>query len=460
MTLNTKSRWALIVLVILLAPAGWAQRVNPIGPEAPIGEDEESSSKRMEEPEPEPAEPDTRPLGGAESFSLGGLLEGRKYFRYGVSFSQRMNGVTGGSSANLSGTSNLNASFELRRALPRSELFAIYRGGALVNTEAARANTFHSLSVRQRWQKGRWNFQLGDQLLYSPDSPYALTVGGQLLNVVVNFSGQSSTNPIFIPGQQVLSGRTSRLGNSTVGQVQYHLGPRTSVFATAGYGFLRFTSSRLSDFDQRNVLLGIDRRLTSSDSIGVSYGFGQFHFSRGGSNINTHTLRGAYGRRLTSRMALEVSGGPQISFFRDPLLGPRQRLFWTAHGGLHYNWGSSQLGLSYQHDLNGGSGVLAGSQGDSVYLSWTRPVRRSWNMNLGFGYSRNQGIRAFTTSALRPTFDTTYASVMLSRRLGSDRSLYVSYNANHQLDRGGNGFPLHHALEVGLSWNPRSHRID
>jgi hypothetical protein len=458
MTQNAKTLGILMIVVALCVPALWAQRANPVGPAAPIGEDEESSSKQLDEPAKDAAKPDTRPLGGAETLSLGNLMEGRKYFRYNVNLSQRMEST---SSSNIIGVSRLNGGFALQRQLPQSQLSLNYHVGGFFHTNRSDvASSYHSLSVRQSWQTGRWNFLVGDQLSYAPDSPYSLTMAGQFLNIAFNVNGQSAISPIFIPGQGILSGRTTRFGNTTVGQVQYRLGPRTSVFAAAGYGFLNFSGSAMTDFNQRNALVGFERQLNNTDSVGVRYGFSQFRFSNGASNVNNHYVHLAYGRRITSRIALEVSGGPELSFFRDPILGPTRGLYWSLGTSLSYRWGRSDLGLSYRHALNGGGGVLAGSEGDSVNLTWNRGLTRRWDMGMNLGYFRNRSIRTFSLSAPATSYDTQYASFGLSRKLSAGRAVYISYAATHQSSRGGQGFPLQHAVEVGFSWNPRPHRID
>lgn len=462
MTMDSKRLWVLTMWIVLLAPAGWAQRIEPVGPHLPIADEQESSSKPSDEPqpEPEPDQADNGPLGGAESFSLGGLLEGRKYYRYSVNAAQRVGFDTGSGRFDARGTTSLNGTFELRRALPRSETTLTYRGGVVSRNELGTAQSFHALMARQYWRKGRWNLLVGNQLLYTPESPYSMSVAGQVLNFAFTFNGQTTTNSIFIPGQHILSGETARLGNSTFGQVQYRLGPRTSVFGAGGYAFLKFTNPQLNDFSQPSAVVGLDHRLSGSDTIGVNYNFSQYRFALPDSNISTHSVHLTYGRQLGSRMALTVSAGPQLRSFRDLQLGRVQRLSWSAGGGLRYNLRSSQLGFNYHHSVNGGSGVQTGSEGDSIYLSWDRPLMRRWNMGVMAGYSRNTALRPSSSSGLRPTFDTTYGSVVLSRNLGSDKRMYFSYYLTHQLRNGGDGFPLRHGVEVGLSWNPRAHSID
>ncbi len=457
--------WSLIVVLALCAPATWAQRVNPVGPAAPIGEDEESSSKRLDEPVKDAPAPDDRPLGGAETFSLGKLTEGQKYFRFNVRASQRMDTSTGTSNANLQGSSHLGGTFELRRSLPNSELTAEYEGGGIINTHDSNLNSsFHNLTVRQDWQKGRWGFLLGDQLTYAPDSPYSLAMAGHFASVVFNINGQSSISQFFIPGQGIVTGNTTRFGNTSVAQVRYLLGPRTSVFAAGGYGFLNFSDDNFSDFSQRNGVFGIERRLNGADTLGVNYGFTQLQFSRGGNVIKTHTVRLAYGRRLTSRMALQVDGGPQISVFTDPVLGPTQRLFWTASGSLLYRQGRSTLGFTYRHDLSGGSGVLAGAESDLAGISWQRRMTPRWDLAVNMGYGRSRGLQSFSGSPIRPSFETQFGGVRMTRRLASDRNLYFGYYASHQTGSVGCGsscgFPLRHSVEVGISWNSRPYRID
>ncbi|MGH9577127.1 MAG: hypothetical protein ACRD3R_06790, partial [Terriglobales bacterium] len=127
---------------------------------------------------------------------------------------------------------------------------------------------------------------------------------------------------------------------------------------------------------------------------------------------------------------------------------------------LAYRWGRSDLGMSYRHALNGGSGVLSGSQGDSVNFTWGRGLTRHWDMGVNFGYFRNRSLRSSSSSKPATTYDTQYASLGLSRKLSAGRNVYARYAATHQSSRGGQGFALQHAVEVGFSWDPRPHPID
>ncbi|MGH9555217.1 MAG: hypothetical protein ACRD2Y_05285, partial [Terriglobales bacterium] len=266
---DAKTIWILMVAVALCVPAMGAQRVNPVGPVAPIGEDEESSSKRLDEPVKDAPAPDDRPLGGVETFSLGKLTEGAKFFRYHLNASQRVATTTGVGDTSFYGSTYLGGGFELHRSLPHSELVAEYEGVGILNTTSSRNNTSsHQFSVRQNWQRGRWGFMLGDQISYAPDSPFSLTLAGQFINVVYNFNGQSVINPIFIPGQGIVTGTTTRFGNASIAQVRYLLGPRTSVFAAGGYGFLNFSNSTFTDVTQRNAVVGIEHSLNGVDSLG------------------------------------------------------------------------------------------------------------------------------------------------------------------------------------------------
>jgi hypothetical protein len=268
---------------------------------------------------------------------------------------------------------------------------------------------------------------------------------------------------MFIPGGQI-SGTTTRFGNASVAQVRYLLGRRTSVFATGGYGFMNFSSPDFTNFTQRTGVVGFEHSLTGADSLGINYGFTQYQFASGGSVVKTHTVRLAYGRRITNRLALQLDGGPQIGQFNDPLFGPTQRLYWTASGALQYRRGRSTYGASYRHDLNGGSGVLAGAEGDQATLSWQRRMSVRWDVGLSVGYGRSRGLQTFSGSVPHPSFETQFAGLRLTRKLASDRSVHFGYYASHQTGSVGCGsacgFPLRHSIELGFTWNPRPLRID
>ncbi len=454
-----------MVVVALCVPAVWAQRVNPVGPAAPIGESEESSSKRLDEPVKVAPTPDDRPLGGAETLSLGKLTEGRKYFRYSFDFSQRLDSNTS-SDGSFNGASHLGGTFELQRSLPNSDLTVEYEGGGILNSHHSSLNSsFHQLSVRQNWRRGRWSFLLGDQVSFAPDSPYSLTMRGHFGSLTFNFNGQSIISPIFIPGQGFIHGNTTRFSNSSVAQVRYLLGPRTSVFVVGSFGLMQLSDPHFTDFTQRHALAGFEHSLNGTDSLGVTYGFTQFRFEGGGSLVKTHALRGTYGRRITNRMAMEVAVGPEVGQFTDPLLGPSQRLYWNLSGSLQYRRGRSSLGLSYRRTLDGGSGVLAGAQSDTIAAYWQRRITPRWDLNADGGYSRSRALRAFSGPLVNSSFQGHYAGLRMTRKMASDRNLYFGYSLSHQVASAGLcatdcGSSLRHSIEVGFNWNPRPHRID
>jgi len=89
------------------------------------------------------------------------------------------------------------------------------------------------------------------------------------------------------------------------------------------------------------------------------------------------------------------------------LVCPRNDLRISAAGrvSLRYRFEKSNLALSYDHLITGGSGFFAGAKSDVARVQFDRPLSRIWTLYSDIGYSRNsreQPPTASETNACTP----------------------------------------------------------
>ena len=114
--------------------------------------------------------------------------------------------------------------------------------------------------------------------------------------------------------------------------------------------------------------------------------------------------------------------------------------------------------MSYFHGVNGGSGVLAGAEGDSVTGTASRALSRSLNGGLQFGYSRNSGLTTASTPS-NQTYSYWFGGGNLSHPWGRRLNLFVNYELEYQNSNSsfcvgpecGDSF-VRHLISIGLGW--------
>ena len=106
----------------------------------------------------------------------------------------------------------------------------------------------------------------------------------------------------------------------------------------------------------------------------------------------------AYGRKITGRLALQLSGGPEYTTFRVPIGTLSSKLGVDANANLIYGFENGSFSVGYLHGLSGGSGVFTGSTADQLNLAASRRLGRIWSANFNFGYARNTTVANSTLS--------------------------------------------------------------
>jgi hypothetical protein len=206
----------------------------------------------------------------------------------------------------------------------------------------------------------------------------------------------------------------------------YLLSRRASITVGGSYGLLRFTESGNVDNDVALGSVGFNYTLSREDSIGILYRFASNHYAGEPQALGSHTANFVYDRKIARKLALNLFGGPQITYFRVPIGNETRNVGISAGASLNYALQHGTINLSFFHGLTGGSGILLGSTTDEATGGLSRRLGRVWSGNVSFGYARNSALGAATGSS-RQTFDDWFAGAGISRPIGRNANFSVSY---------------------------------
>ena len=62
--------------------------------------------------------------------------------------------------------------------------------------------------------------------------------------------------------------------------------------------------------------VGYNHQISRADTIGLVYRYSSYHYIGVNQAIGDQMIQVAYGRKITGRIALQISGGPEITTFR------------------------------------------------------------------------------------------------------------------------------------------------
>lgn len=452
MTKTGERFWITILALAVWVGAASAQQKDPrVNPPAAAQQplpSKESSSKASQEgsstaaTEASSATPDSRPLSGAEQFTLGQMGRTRSYILVSGDFFETAdsNSDVKGSGTNFDIVSSFAGRVELHRVWSRYELKTNYIGGGSVYKDNAGLDSiFHQFGITQKIVWPRWTLKFKDYLGYLPESSFGFLganfgLAGTGVNVAnANaLSNLANVNPVFIPNETIFTVHASRFSNTLLGEVEYKVSPRSSFTATGSHAILHFSGASFVNSKNAVFRTGYNHDFTARDSLAVTYGFSRFWFEGGRTqNIDDHSFQVAYGRRLTGRLALQLSAGPEIYSLSDAVRGPGRQYTWTAQSGLTYRFPRSYLVVSYATYVAGGSGVLNGSQNHQVQMTLTRQLSRMWASSLDTGFARNTALQG-TTTQIHTAFNTWYGGLSLSRPLGRHTNVVFDYYMQRQ----------------------------
>ena len=170
-----------------------------------------------------------------------------------------------------------------------------------------------------------------------------------------------------------------------------------------------------------------------------------------------------FGRKITGRRALTLSGGPEVTKFR---LAPApatktQYIAGSGNASLSYLVPKGTLAATYFHGVTAGSGVFLGATTDQITATAARKLSRVWSGELHGGYARNRAVEA-ASGVSSTDYDSFFGGVSASRPLGRNASFSASYTA--YLERtsvsscGGSSCSSSfttNQISLGVSWHTR-----
>jgi hypothetical protein len=415
---------------------------SPLASAADNGQDDTSGAQQLV--------PDTRPLTGVEDLSIGIPATQHSYWQPRVDFFSTLdtNPLNGSGNNSLTSFTTISAGIDLHRISGNSALTLDYTGGGSISNDGSSTNgVVQALSLSERLAYRRYAISFFDQLLYAPQT--ALGASSIPGTSGLPGGGAGGFGNGYTPGQSILTTRGQRLTNSTDGEVDAFLNARSSLTFVGGYSILdSFDDSQLN---YGNVIFsaGYNYQMSRANTVGFSYQYSAFNYSNFDQSIKNNIISVSYGRRITGKLAFQVSGGPDIAFVHMPIptstgtsggagggtLGSSTattQVYASFNTSLRYQGRLVGFAATYNHGVGGGSGVLAGSITDNTSGTVSRQLSRTLNGSWNLGYSRNRGLEVAGTATASQLFNYWYTGVSLSHPWGRSMNLSFGYQLQYQ----------------------------
>ena len=298
-----------------------------------------------------------------------------------------------------------------------------YNGSAIVYPNGSPGwRSYQDFGFSQDLKIGRWTLTAADMLNYTPNSPFG-GYGYGLAPAGLTSTSTPVVNPQYVPNQSVLTPFAASYFNTVVGQVEYGLSRRSSWTASGSYGIVRYPDSDLYNTNQLIASTGYNRSLTAKDSIFGTYNYSQFSYLAYNSNFTSQNVQFGYARKVTGRMSLRVTAGPE--FTNAIALGANQKqIQFSGSANLAYSRGYSDIGLSYFAGATGGSGVMTGAQTENFQFTIGHAFSRAWTTSFSAGYSNNSGL------VQQQSYNSVFFSPAVRRSI--NRNLGLSFNYAYQ----------------------------
>jgi hypothetical protein len=466
-----RGAWICISLFIAIVPAALAQQQT----QSP----ESQQSQQSQKPQDQPAQPtqpiqayhsplavlgghadettsqdllpDTRSLAGVLDFSLGFPLERRSYWQPYLSLNATADsnplGIT--SSPGWVGYSSVLGGIEVRKFSGISDLVLSYIGGGSFSNAGSVGNfVTQQFAFAEKISLHRLNLSLLDQFDYIPEAGFGYEgLSGSLLPEGGTIGLQNS----FLFGQSILTARGQRAANTSIGQADLLISPRSTLTFAGGYSFLHFFDNNLLNSGDIIFQAGYSQQFGPENALGAIYRFNGYRYGGVSQSINDNTVYLSYGRRLTGRLALRLAAGPELAYFQTPITGVasgdgaptsgtsattnRTLVTYSVSTSLAYSLARTSLGLGFDRGVSDGSGVLAGAITDTVRASVGRQLSRTFSGKVNFGYSRNNGLAIVTASTPAngtQIYDYWFGGVSVAHPFGRTADCFLSYQTQYQ----------------------------
>jgi hypothetical protein len=427
----------LVLALVFMAKAVTAQEPDTPAEPKPAGRGIPALDEGAVQDQPDKWNPDTMPVTGLQSPTVGNPESRHSYwvpgFQYSGSIQEQPTG--GANSGSWYAYNFFGANLSLLQQGSSSRLALNYSAGGFVTNQPGQDNGWYQqLAFSDTFTWRRWQMQILDQFAYLPQSQFGFGggtglgvpgIGGPLGPTVPGIGGT------VLPNQSIYAAVGPQYNNSIVTQLSYQTSPRGSITLGGAYGLLRFTEAGNVDSNSYTGNIGYNYQVTKEDSIGVYYRFTAFHYQNQPQAIGDQMVNVAYSRKITKRMALQLFGGPEITNYRVPVGNASQTV--GGNGGVSltslFQNGSASVG--YFHALSGGSGVLIGSTADEVNASANRRITRLWSVHANFGFAKNRPL-ASLAGTQGSDYNSFYVGGGFDRPIGRNLNFSVAYTAQIQ----------------------------
>lgn len=415
-----------------------------------------------------------QPLSGVQPLSLG-MEATRSYWQphLDVSGTADSNPTEMGEGQSWVTWINASAGADIHRVAGRSDLSVGYTAGGVYSDGYASGNgVTQGLNLSDKLSFRRSTLSFFDQASYLPESAFGL--GGASAG---GLSALSTPGLAFNPGQTVLTGQGQMLSNADAAQWDELLTPRSSLTFAGGYSLLHYfgSGSDLFNYGMVNARGGYNYKISANNSLAVLYTFSDYRYANSGQSMMDHALQVSFGRVLTQKLAFQAAGGPLevFSTFSPTVAGStggsaagtglvsESRLLWSVNTSLEYQERRYELGLAYTHGVNGGSGVLLGSEIDTVTGSLVRQMSRTFSSGFSAGYSKNRGLPGEGVFATQ-SYGYWFGGLNLTKPIGPTLGFTLSYQVQYQTSNAAACIGpicgenvLRHLVSVGLGWHER-----
>jgi len=213
----------------------------------------------------------------------------------------------------------------------------------------------------------------------------------------------------------------------------------------------------------------VQYRLTGRSTIGASYGYGNFKFTRISGSTDVHSVLGTFAMRLSRLVEFSSYAGvmrPEMKFLQtvplDPviqeLLGVTSgttvvhRVFWSGQfgGRISRQFPNGVAFFTGGRRVNPGNGLFLTSVVNNLTGGYAYTGLRRWSFRTGVSRHWSDSI-----GNVRGKYQTTTANLAASRILRYQLHLTMNYALRqYQSGHFANYNRVGHNLNVGLSWSP------
>jgi hypothetical protein len=493
-----ETSWILVVALVLCTTGAFAQDqkqdTSPIDPNAPLQPLDSNpgggysnrppvgAGRGVAEPfdpqpyDPSQVSPDQNTLAGAAPYTLGSLQHSRNIFDPALSISQIGQAVPSNSGKTVvTGVSVVSGSLNFNRTWSQYHFSTLYNGGETFNIGYGAASSFfgatsphyqfHDLIVTQEAAWARWHVLLRDDFMASPGASFTgQGMGGPGLSAQFSSllgASLSSIASAFVPSETINTGEAMRYRNSILGQAEYSFSRRSAFTFSGSYGLLHFTGPGYISSSLFDVQAGYDYLLDPVNSVAILASYGKIDYTGTGSSTTDYVGALAYGRKITGRLAFQISAGPQEILSAAPGgVGNFHLLFVSVNSALSYERRRSGVSFSYVRGLSGGSGLYLGSTSNTFSGTAHYQFTRFWSGSVNGGYALNNSLAA--KGAPTTQFDNWFVGANLGRRLGTHAQVNFNYGATKQNNPaicpvvgGCGGTGLQQTVGMSVNWHLR-----